>query len=71
MLQSKALSKGTSKYKLIESINWDDKSSVLTSSDKSVQLTNPSNTRTTNNDAYENKSESLSNGRLIVLFIVS
>ena len=64
MVRSKALSKGTSKYKLIESTNLDNKSSGSTISDKSVQSTNTSNIYTTNNGAYDNKRESLSNGRL-------
>ena len=43
MAQNKALSKGTFKNKSIESNNSDNKSSGLTTSDKSVQSTNPSN----------------------------
>ena len=64
MTQSKALSKGTSKnksFQLIESANSDNESSVSTTSDKSIQSINPSNIQTTNYDAYDNKSKSLSN----------
>ena len=43
MARSKALSKGTSKNKLIESTNSDNQSSGSTTSDKSVQSTNPNN----------------------------
>ena len=67
MAQSKALSKGTSKYKSIESTNLDNKSSGSTNSDKSVQSTNPSNILTTNNDAYDNKNKQ-SYKRLNLLF---
>ena len=59
MAQTKALSKGTSKHKSIESTNLDNKSSGSTNSDKSVQSTNPRNCCTTNNDAYDNKNKSL------------
>ena len=68
MAQSKALSKGTSKNKSIESTVSDEESSDSTTSDKSVQPTNPSNIGTTNNDASDNKSKSLSNRRLNLLF---
>ena len=68
MAQSKDLSKGTSKYKSFESTNSDNKSSGTTTSDKSVQSTNPSNIWSTNNDAYDNKIEYLSNERLNLLF---
>ena len=68
MAQSKALSKGTPKNKSIESTDIDNESSGSTTWDKSVQSPNPSNIRTTKNDAYDNKSESLSNGRLNLLF---
>ena len=68
MARSKARSKVTSKYKLIESTNSDNKISGSITSFKSVQSTNPSNIPTTNNDAYDNKSESLLNGRLNLLF---
>ena len=43
MAQSKALSKGISKYKSIESTYLDNKSSGSTTSDKSAQSTNPNN----------------------------
>ena len=46
----------------MESTNSDNKSSGSTTSGKSVQSTNPSNIQTTNNDANDNKSVSLSNG---------
>ena len=65
MARSKALSKGTPQNKSIDS---DNKSSGSTTSDKSVQSTNPSNIRTTNKYASDNKSKSLSNGRLNLLF---
>ena len=71
MAQRKALSKGTSenKYiKLIKSTNSDKESRGPTTSDKSVQSTNPSNIQTTNNDASDNKSKSLSYGRLNLSF---
>ena len=67
MTWSKTLSKGNSKYKWIESTNWDNKSSGSTTSAKSVQPINSSHIWTTNNDAYDNKIESLSNGRLKLL----
>ena len=67
MAQSKAQSKGTSKYKSIESTNSDNKSSGSITSDKSILSTNPSNIWTTNNDAYDNKSESQSYERLNLL----
>ena len=65
MAQSKALSKGTPQNKSIDS---DNKSSGSTTSDKSVQSASTSNIWTTYNDAYDHKSESLSNGRLNLLF---
>ena len=55
MAQSKALSKGTPKNKLIESADSDNKSSGSTTSNKSLQSTNPSNIQTTNNDTSETK----------------
>ena len=67
MAQSKALSKGTSKNKSIESSDPDNKLSASTTSDKSVQSTNPSNIQTTYNDASDKKSKSQSNGRLNLL----
>ena len=68
MAQSKALSKGTSKYKSIESTNSDNKSSGSTTSNKSVQSTSTSNIQTTNNDATGDKSKSQSNGVLNLSF---
>ena len=67
MARSTALSKGTSENKSIESADSDNKSSYSITSDKSVQSTNPSNIQTTNNDASDNKSKFLSNGRLNLL----
>ena len=67
MVCSKALSKGTSKNISIESTDSDNKSSGSTTSDKCVQSTNVSNIQTTYNDASDNKSKSLSNGRLNLL----
>ena len=64
MAKSKPLSKGESKNKSIQSTNSDNDSSGSTTSDKSIQSTIPSNIWTTNNDAYDNKIESLSNERL-------
>ena len=63
MAQSKALSKGTSENKFIASTNSDNESSGSSTSDKSVQSTSLRNIQTTNNDASDNNSESLSNGR--------
>ena len=68
MVQSKALSKGTSKNKSIQSTGSDNKSSGLITLDKSVQSTNPRKIRTTYNDSTENKSEFQLNGRLNLLF---
>ena len=62
MAWSKAISKGTSENKLIESTDADKNSNDSTTSGKSVQSTNPRNIKTTNNDASDNKSKSLSNG---------
>ena len=67
MARSKALSKGTPRNKLIKSTNSDNKSSDSTTSDKSVQSTNPSNIQTINNDVSENKSKSQSYERLNLL----
>ena len=68
MAWNKAQSKSTSKNKWMESTDSDNEASGSTTSDKSFQSTNASNIWTTNNDAYDNKSESLSNGRLNHLF---
>ena len=67
MAQSKALSKGKSKIKSMESADSDNESSYSTTSDKYVQSTNATNIQTTNNDAADGKSKSLSNGRLNLL----
>ena len=63
MAQTNALSKGTSKNKSIESTTPYNESSGSIIWDKSVQSTNPSSIQTTDNDASDNKSKSLSNGR--------
>ena len=68
MAQSKALSKGTPKNKLIKSTDSDNKSSGSTISDKSVQSTSTSNFQTTNNNAADDKSTSQSNRMLNLLF---
>ena len=61
MAQSKALSKGSPKNKLIKSTDSDNKSSGSTTSDKSVQWTSTSNIWTTTiNDASDDKSKSQS-----------
>ena len=67
MAQRKALSKGTSENKSIESTDLDNESSSSTTLDKSVQSTNPSNIQHTNNDASENKSKSQPYERLNLL----
>ena len=67
MAQSKNLSKSKSRNKLIESTDSDHDSSCATTKDKSVQSTNASNIVTTNNETADNKSESLSNGKLKLL----
>ena len=68
MAQSKALSKATPQNKLIKSTNSDNKSSVSTTLDKSVQSTSTSNIRTTTNNAADVKSQFQSNQRLNLLF---
>ena len=70
MAQSKALSKGTPQNKLIESTNSDDKSSGLTTLDKSVQSTNTSNIQSTNNNAADDKCNFQSNQRLLLSFCI-
>ena len=68
MAWSKTLSKGTSKNKSIESTNSNNNLSGAITTDKSVQSTNAGNILTTNNEAADNKSTSLSNGRSNLLF---
>ena len=55
MAWSKALSQGTPQNKLIESTDSYNKSSGLTTSDKSVQSTSTSNIRSTKNNAADDK----------------
>ena len=54
MVRSKSLSKGTSENKSIESVDSDIKTSGSTTSDKSVQSTSPTNSRTTIHDSSDN-----------------
>ena len=68
MAQSKALSKGSPQNKLIESTYSENKSSGSITSDKSVQSTSTSNTRSTNNNAADDKSKFQSNRRLNLSF---
>ena len=54
MARSKSLSKGASEKKSIESVDSDFKTRGSTTSDKSVQSTSPTNSRTTNNYSDDN-----------------
>ena len=69
MARSKSLSKGTSKNQSIESVDFDIKTSGSTTSNKSVQSANVSNSQTTVHDSSDNnKSKSQPNRRFNLVF---